>query len=276
MAGLVSLTALLAMGGSRAGWWHIGSDMFRLVFSTFAALGYVVAFILCRKVAADHRDAGRMQQAWQLLAASAAFSVVRHLVMAAVSTRLNNGLDTLAEFLVAQSFDMLSLISLTAGLFLMWRTFAALDLGFSTHPIDVALFVLLVVLVPPIMLSHSYLPPSTYHSLVPATRYAVAVLLPVSTAVGIQLHRIALRMQGGAIARVLMTLAIFTGLRLLMMVVSSLPALRANAVTWTLDQAISQGIPLLFTMAAAYRWGIAEDARDAVAERQRELAPIEE
>lgn len=266
---LVWLAALITTGGAQLNWWHVPANGIRLVFSLFAALAYVAGLILSWNIAGEHRDSPRMRTAWLLLGASAFFSVLRHLALAAVSFDMRSGPDSLASYLVTQSMMVLSLVFLAVGLFFIWRTFSLLDLGFSPHKIDVGLFVLIVLLIPPILLSDSFARPQPDHSVVPVFRYAGAILLPVSTGMAVQLHRVALRMKGGAMAKALQILAVFTGGRLLLMMLNSVPGFRADPLMSNLIQAAWQGLPFLFPLAAAYRWQITVRARSAVAEMER-------
>jgi len=267
-AAFVWLAAFVVIGGSRLNWWHATHHQIRLVFALIDALAYGVAAILCLRIADEHRDSPKMRQAWMMLTVSAFFSAIRHAALAAISIRTADGPDSLAGHITAQGFMVLSLVFLTAGLFYIWRAFSALQLGFSLHPIDIVMFVSIVVLVPPIIISSSFSLPSSYNILVPAFRYAGAILLPVSAVMGILLYRIAVQMRGGELARSLRMLVIFAVGRLLMSMLNALPALRANPTVSTLDQVIMQGIPFLFTLAAAYRWQITQNARIAMAERE--------
>ncbi len=266
-AAAVTLAALTLMTGSETGWWHFGPSAARLVFSSLDAVAYAAGLVLCLRIAADHGESSLMRRAWLFLAASAALSLLRHLALAALSLPLSDQPDSLAGYLLTQSFSLLSMICLAAGLFLIGRTFARLDLRFAPHYTDWLLFLLLLTVVPPILLSRGFTPPVPNHPLVAAFQMAGALLLPLTTAMGIQLHRVAACMGGGAMARALRTLAIFTGLRLLMMLLNSVELFRSTHSVFILSQSIMQGAPFLFTLAAAYRWRIAEQARSAVAAR---------
>lgn len=270
----VWLAALAVIGGSRLNWWHATHHQIRLVFACIGALSYGLSALLCRRIAGEHRDSPGMRRAWMALAASACLSLLRHSGLAVISIGPTDGPDSLSAYITTQSFMALSLVFLTAGLFLMWRTFSALELGFPVQPIDIALFVSIVVLAPPIMLSTSFTNPLPYDAMVPVFRYAGAILLSASAVMGILLHRIAVQMRGGELAKALRMLVIFTLGRLLISMLSAIPALRANAVVSILSQVIMQGIPFLFTLAAAYRWQITETARTAVAEREPDIGAL--
>jgi hypothetical protein len=210
-----------------------------------------------------------MRMAWLLLSASAAFSVLRHLALAVLSVDAGEVPDSLAGYVFTQTLMVCSLLCLLAALFYIQRTFSVLELGFSMHIGDTVLFALILILIPPIMLSNSFLQPRPYDPLiVPAFRYAAAILLPATVAMSVYLHRLASQMKGGEMAKVLRCLGVFTGLRLLLMMFSAVSVLRSNPYVYALNQAVLQGVPFLFMLAAAYRWQITVRARNLAQERE--------
>jgi len=249
------------------GQWNTGVPL--VEFSLLAVAAYTVSALLCDRIAGEHQATPAMRLAWLLLSWSCWASVIRHAIFAARGMNVDPWARGIPGYITTQTPMTISLLLLLAGLLAMWRAMASLGLGFHARKLDLALFILIVVAIPPILLSEGVQRPVSDNLLVLVFRYAGAILLPAVTAVGVLLHRIVVEMRGGQLAKALRCLILFSGIRLLALMIAVNPPLKSVPGLQAVSLIALAAVPFVFTLAAAYRWQITLSARQELEEQER-------
>ncbi len=217
---------------------------------------YAAGIYLAGKIAAEHRSSASVQLAWNLIGLSSGFSLIRHTAFLLHGFQLLNGMPAPVYYLITQLPMALAVLSFLAGLISMWCAFSALGLGFHARRVDIALLILIVLLMPPILLSRGLQNPSELTSSIYLLRYAGPLLLPACAGIAVLLHRIAYQMRGGDMSRALLCLIAYPVLRLIAALLALNPGLRQIQILYITQASLMQIVPLLFTLGLAYRWQI--------------------
>lgn len=224
---------------------------------------YGAGIFLANKIAAEHRSSASVQLAWNLIGLSSGFSVIRHTAFLLHGFQLLQGMPAATYYLITQLPMALAVLAFLCGLISMWCAFSALGLGFHARRVDIALLILVVLLMPPILLSRGMQTPSPLPSNVYILRYAGPLLLPACAGIAVLLHRIAYRMRGGDMSRALLCLICYPVIRLIAALLALNPALREIKFFYVMQSSMMQVVPLLFTLGLAYRWQITVRASKA-------------
>ncbi len=260
------VSALVGLSATAMGYWPSVARP-SPSFDAIAAAAYLLSLVLCLRIAGEHKNSPRMAGAWLLFAASCGFSVIRHVVHGLVHARLITSLsDPAASYVPIQLPMAIALVLLFCGLVSMWSAFSRVGLGFHPHRIDMAIFTLVLLMLPPVLLQGQKIP-----EFAPRGSFILpflgAAFLPACTGIAVLLHRIALEMRGGDLARALRCLILYPALRMLAMMISVSPRLNSIVPLWVSGMAIFEVAPLILTLAVAYRWQITVKAAAAM-ERQ--------
>jgi hypothetical protein len=228
--------------------WPYGSAPMNLI-------AYTVALYFCLKIAADHPHSSTMRLAWLLIAASAVMSLIRHgfecltFLTGWAETRLTT-LTSLRQIPIA-----LSLVLLTAGLVILWSSFAAIGLGLRFRRSDVVWIIVILAFVPSIFSLRENLADSrSAYALIRHIQSASPLLLAAPALVGLALHRTSQEMGGGQLATSLRFMVVFLLLRLFALLVSVSPGLAGIPGIAVGAQAAGWAAPWLFPLAAVHRW----------------------
>lgn len=275
--GAVLVAALLQRAGVLLGYWTQNYNP-NTPFALLQTAVYCWSFLLCLKIAGDHKGSKGMRTAWFLFAGSAALSVLRHGIQAVVASELFPNFDQAASYVPIQAPMALALTLLFAGLLAMWGSLSSLGLGFQPRRSDIAVMVAMLLMLPPILIRNAAAMPLYVSGWVTLLPHAGAILLPACGAIAVLLHRAALEMRGGETARALRCLIWYPGIRLIAMLLSVDPRLKAIPELSLPAYALYQVAPLIFALALAYRWQMsvrAVEALQAESSRWAEIYPFE-
>lgn len=158
-------------------------------------IAYILATGFCLQIASEYRRQPLMRLAWNLLAANALVSILRHVL----ETRSLQ--QVLHVHLYRQIVITAALLLLLGGMWSMACAFLRTGLGFRVHRIDVIAVVMIFGVVSAILIFHDHL--SEAHIPLPAVRdlqLFSQVVIAAAGALSVVLHRITLDMGGGKLA----------------------------------------------------------------------------
>jgi hypothetical protein len=225
---------------------------FQCILHGLTALCYAGSTWVCLKIAGDYPDSSPMKLAWRLIAAHAAFAVIRHGYesLSVVTGWMTGHATTLAT--LRQIPIVLSLILLSAGLIALWSSFTSIGIGLRFRFTDYLLLGLILALVP-LMLSQQQgmVDSRSDYSIIRRLQAASPGLLAVPAAVSLVLHRISQEIGGGQLALSLRLLAVFLLMRMLSLFLSLFPeypvmTIASRTTFWV--------TPWVFLLAVYYRW----------------------
>jgi hypothetical protein len=253
------------------GWLAVGSplvtrNMFR-AGSGASLCWYTLGAVLAWRIAKTHAPRSRMRLAWLLMAWSAAATVARQMFQIAgwwSGAWDDPRVDAISG--LRQVPTVLSLILLGASLIVMWSAFRAVGLDIRFRPVDLALVLLALVLLPIIMSHYANIPDA--NALLRFARglqYATPFLVAATATLSVLLYRIGAEMGGGEFSKCLRALTAFLLLRLAGHLLFTFPwgswtpvIQMFGRIVWTANNGV-------FVLGLAYRWEIGRLADSALA-----------
>ncbi len=235
---------------------------FNVIEGTFQSAASILAFALALalnvEIAGEYRQTPWLRWAWLFLGANAGLSMLREVVQ-------NQHL----VIVPANSFLVLGLLG-------MWWAYRQVGLGFVTKGYDYAQIAGIVCVLLALLFSRRGLTQAESPYLVGRVLQHVGLLLlATAAAASVVLHRMALQMGGGKLARALRCLTLYAALRATLVLAEALLFLhmpewrQTNGLLHFLDTFCWQTVPWLAALAGAYRADLTVHAQK---ELQRYLA----
>lgn len=200
--------------------WGQGKMISGTILAVAALLAYALAFWLCLVIAAEHRQARRMQVAWWLLAANSGLSVIRSVVESPWVGLLLP--DWPVRGLLIQIVIFPANTCLLAGSIAMWLALRSVGLPARLKPIDWFLIGLVILLsVMQVVFRAGFSEADSPYLL---ARYAQLFGIPVFagySVLGVVLYRMAVEMGGGRLSLAIRCLVFYMLLRAINLVVSN-------------------------------------------------------
>src|SRR6266851_1034862 len=254
---------------------------FNVIEGTFQSAASILAFALALalnvEIAGEYRQTPWLRWAWLFLGANAGLSMLREVVQSPLLNLVWKGytdspLQGLHQHLVivpANSFLVLGLLG-------MWWAYRQVGLGFVTKGYDYAQIAGIVCVLLALLFSRRGLTQAESPYLVGRVLQHVGLLLlATAAAASVVLHRMALQMGGGKLARALRCLTLYAALRATLVLAEALLFLhmpewrQTNGLLHFLDTFCWQTVPWLAALAGAYRADLTVHAQK---ELQRYLA----
>lgn len=241
------------------------------------AAAYLLALAFSIKIQSDYPGGSRMRVAWTLISGSCAVAVLRYLFDWSIGiwkNRMTPDLISLRQIPIA-----LTLVLLTAGLAVMWSSFAALGLGARFRKLDLLGFSATVACVPFVFsLREGMADSHSAYALIRYVQSASPILLAAPALGALALHRISHEMGQSTLAVSLRLLAVSLITRLISLWISS--ALGRDPFFSVLALGLHAAAAWIFLQAVLKRWSLTLQAA-SLAERYqrdpaRELAELSE
>lgn len=186
-----------------------------IVMTVAGIIAYGIATILSFEVAAEYRQARWARLAWQLLAVSFAFSLIKRTIGSPLFEFIQVGYRSSP---LRGLLDNLLLIPanlcLVAGLLAMWWAMHRLGLGFKIERRDYVAMAAVAALFVTLLITRESLSQGQSPFLLSRVLQPAALgLLGIGSAFGVVLHRYAVQMGDGRLAAVMRWLMLFVVLR---------------------------------------------------------------
>jgi hypothetical protein len=223
-----------------------------------SCVAYALALALNLEIAAEYRHARWLRIAWLALAANAGISIIRIIFESTLINLLWPGytkghLIGLLQHLAIVPANTFLLLGLVA----MWWAYTQVRLGFTIKRRDYLAIGGLLLLIGGLMIFREGLSESRSPYLLSRYLQLIGlVLLTVSAASSLVLHRMAMQMGGGQLAVALRFLTLYTLLRgvlVLILVLQRLDFIDLNRFQYLLNLLGWQAVPWIAALAAAYR-----------------------
>jgi hypothetical protein len=255
LAILYSVASRTALRASLGDW--------SLAFVLGATLAHVMALILSAKVVGEFPARSKMRLAWQLIALSVAAALARHVLECVF---IGFGWRENPMFGIRQIPLVLALVLLLAGLVVLWSAFSSLGLGLHARKADYAALAAILVLVPAALIfNRQTVDTETPLRFIRALTLANPFLLAAPAGVGILLYRISVQLGEGQLARSLRYLAVFPSVRLLLILVNSIPGHFAHMpYIDPFRLALQHSVSWFLALAIAERWQLTLQAMDKI------------
>jgi hypothetical protein len=243
-----------------------------LFAGVMATVLYSVGAILSWRISRDHRPQSAMRIAWVLMMSSSVAAAVRFAFeSAAIHARWNNPVEH-ALLGLRQIPIVLSLVLLAASLAVMWFSFTSVGLGIKLRGADILIMGLIVLLVPPIVGARRQMADAqAAFEFVRYLQFLSPLLLAVPAALAIVLYRISREMGGGQYAKVLRCLVAFLLIRLVALMVGTVPALDWLPLRITME-ALYTSVSAIFVLALVYRCEMRRSASEMVRRYEKDPA----
>jgi hypothetical protein len=225
---------------------------------------YSVGAILSWRISRDHRPQSAMRIAWLLMMASSVAAAARFGYEAAgILAGWNNPLAH-ALLGLRQIPIVVSLVLLAASLAVMWFSFTSIGLGIKLRAADILIMVLIVLLVPPTIWARRQMADAQAAlEFVRYLQFLSPLLLAIPAALAVVLYRISREMGGGQYAKVLRCLVAFLLIRLVALMVGTVPALDWLPLRIVME-AVSMSVSAIFVLALVYRCEMRRSASEMV------------
>lgn len=263
---------LLLHLGTDFGWWPHSQAMEWLFRNSASIFAYVVALALSLEVAGEYRGAPLLRVAWLALAANAGISVVRMILEGPWIGLLWSGYDRALRGLCQHLAIVPANVALLIGVLAMCLAYHRVGLGFEVARRDYALMGMIAAVLIALLTFRSGLTEAQSPYL--TGRYLQQtglVLLALVSAVSVLLHRMALQMGGGQLARVLMLLTLYALARSTVVLLGALRRTLRPTAGFFIDCLIELAwtvIVWLPALAAAYRAQMTVSAAKELNERR--------
>ncbi len=212
-------------------WWPYylkSADFYR---NTASIIAFVVAFALHLEIAKEYRRTPLLHFAWIALAANAGISVIRMILEGPWLTLVWSEYDRHLRGLLQHQAIVPANLALLTGVIAMCLAYHRVGLGFEVTRRDYVLMATSAVLLIALLTFREGLTEAQSYYL--AGRYLQQfglVLLALISAVCVLLHRMAIQMGGGQLAKVLMLITLYALVRSSLVLLSAVrPAFSPNA-----------------------------------------------
>lgn len=243
-----------------------------------AFIAYAIAALLSRRIADEYRNVRWLRWAWLALAGNAIFSMLRMVVESPLFSFFQ------ADYLktpLAGYLQHLAIVPanvcLFAGLLTMWWAYSSVGLGFKLERRDYVFIGGILLLLVALLSYREAL--TEANSPILTARYLQQIgliLLSLSAATSIALHRMAQQMGGGQLAVVLRMLSLYTCLRLVFVLLQAFIRTEFPFLNHYYGFFIDLGwlvMPWLAALASAYRTELTAYAAQALGHRSQNSIP---
>jgi hypothetical protein len=252
------------------------------VTTCFLFWAYLLAMALNLEIAGEYKDARWLRISWLALAANAGISVIRIIIESRLFDLIWEGYRNGYIYGLLQHIAIVPAnASLLLGLIAMGWSYHRVGLGFKIENRDYAAILALFALI--ILLFYFREGLSQAQSPYLISRYLQLiglVLLTLSGAASLVLHRMAMQMEGGKLALVLRFLALYTLLRGVLVLIQAvrrldIPELSGVESIPTLVFDLGwQAVPWMAALAAAYRAELTVNAAKELREKRAAKAQL--
>ncbi len=219
-----------------------------------------MALYFGKRISSDHHAGSTMRLAWLLVAASCCVAIVRH---AFEWVTFLMGWHRTARLITVVSLrqipTVLAMMLLTAGLIVMWSSFAAIGLGMRFQRRELVLPLVIMALLAAVLPYRGEL--SDDRSAYPLMRYlqwSSPVVLALPALIGLVLQHISREMGRSQFADFLRYLVLSLLSRLASLLITFAPPLKGVPLLAIAGTAAFWAAPWLFVLALVHRWRMTE------------------
>jgi hypothetical protein len=252
---------------------HLGLTE-KIIKTLFLCVAYGLALALNLEIAAEYRQTRWLRVAWMAMAVNAGVSFVRIIIESPLIGQISQEGDPLRGLLQHLTIVPAN-ISLLIGLGAMWWAYHQVGLGFTIERRDYAAIGGILLLTCVLLYFREGLSEARSPYLASRILQLIGlVLLSLSAATGLVLHRMAMQMGGGKLAITLRFLTFYTLLRTVLVLIVALQRLDLTGHTEMPrfhDPVIELGwqvVPWIAALAAAYRAELIVQAAEKLAQQR--------
>jgi hypothetical protein len=191
-------------------WWPHYRGLSQGFRNWFSIIAFAIAFLLNLEIAREYRKTPLLNVAWLAMAANSGLSVIRMILEGPWLGLLWTEYDKYLSGLLRHIAIVPANLALLLGVAAMCLAYHRVGLGFEIERRDYLLMATIAAVLIALLTFRDGL--TEAHSYYPAGRYLQQiglVLLAIISAVSVLLHRMAIRMGGGQLSKVLMLITLY-------------------------------------------------------------------